>query len=83
MDIEFLDELPPSLSGRKRDPVLVEFADALRANPGKWAPYPKPIKNGGNHAVQINMGRYPTLGIGFRAVCRQGTCYVGYVGDQA
>lgn len=37
-EFHFVDALPP----RKRDgdPVLREFVDALRAQPGRWAKYP-------------------------------------------
>lgn len=44
MKLEFHDQAPKrNLGGRRLDPLLVEFLAALKANPGKWAQYPKPV----------------------------------------
>jgi hypothetical protein len=41
MKIEFHDAPPPKNPGRPLDPLLVEFMEALKANPGKWAKFPE------------------------------------------
>lgn len=54
MNFELLDEPPPQLPkggasghvhGNQPDPLLVEFADCLRANIGLWAAWPKVTRN--------------------------------------
>lgn len=40
VEFRFVDELPAVPSDRRGDPLLSEFADALRARPGEWAEYP-------------------------------------------
>jgi hypothetical protein len=56
----FVDDLPPVPSDRRGDPLLVEFADALRYYPGRWAEYPYPsLSNVGARSLarRINTGR--------------------------
>jgi hypothetical protein len=43
-DFRFIDALPPAPSDRRGDRLIADFADALRANPGRWAEYPYPSK---------------------------------------
>jgi hypothetical protein len=46
IQFEFVDDLPrrsggDNGGGRPPDPLVVEFAQALRATPGQWAKWPK------------------------------------------
>lgn len=66
--IEFLDELPTSNRTVEQKPEVVEFMDALRANPGKWAQFPLERKT------------KPNLGDGFAVKRRNGVLYVSYDG---
>ena len=86
-EFEFVDELPSkSDNGRIPHPVYVEFASALRDNPGQWAKWPRPIAYNGigttawriNHGVK---GAPPSLITGeFEAATRAGVLYVRFVG---
>jgi hypothetical protein len=40
MEIEFVDELPGRTRSDNQSAEMQEFAEALRANPGKWAMWP-------------------------------------------
>jgi hypothetical protein len=45
-EFEFVDDIPEERSGgsnggRRPDPLVVEFAQALRATPRQWAKWPK------------------------------------------
>lgn len=79
--IKFIDELPESRNNvQKRKRELVEFADALRANPGRWAEYPGPIAAASVYARcnQIRNGSlasFPTKGE-FEAAVRERRLYV-------
>lgn len=37
---EFVDDVQQGRRGPVTPPILYAFADALRANPGRWAKYP-------------------------------------------
>lgn len=84
--VEFLDELPVTArkgGGRKTDKVLVEFADLLKSNPGKWAKYPKDLskKSAGTAASTINNRKAASFRDGkYEAATRDGVVYVKYVG---
>jgi hypothetical protein len=53
MDIEWAD--PPART-RAGDEVYVEFAQALRDNPGRWAKWPKTYDNpSSTHAIRRNI----------------------------
>ena len=89
---EFVDELPKRGArggGQKPQRVLVDFAAALRENPGQWAKWPKPVSavNAPSTAARINNGHPGTpsvLSTGeFEACTRDGVCYVRFVGGAA
>ena len=61
-NFEFVDELPEGGGGgsRGRTPILRRFAEALRANPRKWAKYPFEFSSPGaafSTASRINTGK--------------------------
>lgn len=89
---EFVDNLPNGNEkfGNKPDPLIVEFAEALRSRPNSWAKYPRPTKSKGSiQALKwlINTGNdrapKPFRGGGFEATARDGVMYVRYVGGVA
>jgi hypothetical protein len=58
LNLEFHDAPPPTGAGRPLDPLMVKFLEVLKANPGKWARFPKPtttstasLKKLGYHAT--------------------------------
>ncbi len=78
-----IDELPASSYTDRVDILLRQFADALRANPGKWGEWPKPQARGSAHSTgfQIRKGIHGSFPGGeFDATARQGKLYVRYVG---
>lgn len=80
MDFEFVDDLPYT-SGCKPDPLIVEFAAALRANPGRWAKYPKDMtaksmRSLASSITNSNKSCPPALREGFEGACRSGVLYV-------
>jgi len=81
---EFLEELPSHGSAnRPGDQLLTEFADALRAHPGMWAAWPRPVANSTAQTVgsYIRGGRYVSLPANeFEGRYRGGVAYVRYVG---
>lgn len=89
MTFEFVEELPErEVSARaKPNPVLMEFAQALRDNPNQWAKYPRRNSSRTSCAAtarNIN-GKLPSCPIafrdgGFEAANRGGVCYVRFVG---
>ena len=84
MVTEFVDELPPSGGRRSAEDreLLTRFAADLKANPGRWAPYPLPQSHQGARACgsRISHGRMKTFPAGFEAVTRRKVLYVRYVG---
>ncbi len=68
-NVQFLDALPTSNRKVEQKPEIVEFMEALRANPGRWAEFPLPRKT------------KPKLGDGFEVAHRNGVLYVSFVGD--
>jgi hypothetical protein len=42
LNLEFHDAPPPTGAGHPLDPLMVKFLAVLKANPGKWARFPKP-----------------------------------------
>lgn len=89
MSFEFVDELPSRRGPGVTDPILVEFAEALRANPGRWAKYPVELSRGSRAAVSSTITRNagtcpkPFRGGGFQSRIVTGVVYVRYVGVSA
>lgn len=87
-NFEFVDNIPSrGKGGRRVDPVLIEFAEALRDNPGRWAKYPHtPTSQAGASATAhlIRAGHpsaaKPFRGGDFDAAVRQGVLYVRFIG---
>jgi hypothetical protein len=86
MDIEWAD--PPSSSGRVGDRVYIEFAQALRDNPGRWAKWPRTYANPTSvYAVRKNLldgdRRAPSAFRGgkWEAVVRGKVLYVRFLGS--
>lgn len=80
-------EDPPRLlnGGGKAALDLVAFAEALRAEPKRWAVWPRSHASDGarqNAAHRIKRGQFGSLGEGFDACIRNGVLYVRYVGDE-
>lgn len=80
---EFVDDLPPT--GRERSALIAEFADALRANPSRWAKYPLALSkiSAQVYATHINNGngRGPKdLISGFEAKATRGALFVRFIG---
>ena len=81
---EFVDDLPPTR--REKSALVAEFADALRANPSRWAKYPLAISEGAtrSYAAFINTGnsRGPKDLISgeFEAKTTRGTLFVRFIG---
>jgi hypothetical protein len=86
---EFLDHDPRTgtVRGRADDPIIPEFVGALRANPERWAKYPRQPKNpasAGSLASRIRDGQvkpFRTKEGRFEAVSRDGDVYVRYMKD--
>lgn len=80
MSIEFVDELPPQRpSPWQRRREIREFADVLRANPGRWAKYPTVLAatSVSTRAHQIRKGALEAFPHGgFDATVREGVLYV-------
>ena len=83
-EVEFVDKLPPgigawdSFSRREAE----HFAEALRANPGRWAVHPGgPRNESAARALssRINRGKIAAFAEGFEAAARQGTVYVRFL----
>jgi hypothetical protein len=78
----------PTTGPTLADPTLVAFADTLRANPYRWAVYPRPLTNGSANATAraIKTGVRETFAPAgtFEALTRmvdgQRRLYVRYVG---
>lgn len=87
MTVEFVDNLPGREVGRRHQ--LVEFADALRANPGRWGKYPRTHSNpksAYSAASAINHDKFQALlGPEFEATARKEngvvSVYVRYTGQ--
>lgn len=82
-EIEFLDSPPPSNPGRPPGGAadLVEFFDALRANPGKWAKWCRPVTMASKFGVasRIKAGKFAGTERGeFKAVTRGEDVFVCY-----
>jgi hypothetical protein len=61
MEFKSVDELPSPLvrgRGRALDPILAEFAEALKEQKGRWFVFPKPVKDGTrkSYVALINKG---------------------------
>lgn len=90
--LAFLKELPAAarLRTTATSHEVQEFADALRANPGRWAAYPwsgeLTPKSRRSRACDINAGRVTApraMRCGFEAAVRDGVLYIRYVGGGA
>lgn len=88
MTVEFVDNLPGREVGRRHQ--LVEFADALRANPNRWGKYPRTHSNpksAYSAASAINHDKFQALsGPEFEATARKEngvvSVYVRYTGKK-
>ncbi|MCM6776240.1 hypothetical protein NDR87_18900 [Nocardia sp. CDC159] len=83
VEFEFVDELPAK-TGRGRDWLLDAFAEALKARPGQWARWPKPLMDSTakTYVSAIGKGRLRPFPVGeFEAVVRFDVLYVRYVGE--
>lgn len=84
---EFVEELPGAEDhiGRAASPLplLIEFAAALKTNPGVWAKYPIPVKMAYTVAWRINTQTDPAIAFrgdpGFEAATRKKVLYVRWV----
>lgn len=82
---EFIDELPgtESHTGRAASSLLIEFAAALKANPGVWAKYPIPVKMTYSVGWRINTQTDCAVAFrgdpGFEAATRKRVLYVRWV----
>lgn len=88
MSFEFVDELPSRRGPGATDPILVEFAEALRANPGRWAKYPVELAPTSRSTVSSSITTNancpkPFRGGGFQSRIVTGVMYVRYVGTSA
>lgn len=88
LQVEFVDFTDP----QRQDAAerTREFAEILRANPGRWAKWPNPMakRSARSRASDINVRRIPgcpkaLLRGGFEARCRNGELFVRYVGGRA
>jgi hypothetical protein len=60
MELEFVDEPPQTVNSRwRRDGIAQQFAEALKANPGKWARYPGSIKS--TSSLSVYRRNFPDL----------------------
>jgi hypothetical protein len=80
---KFVDDLPPAtLNNRRSDPLVKEFAETLRGNPGRWSEYPHTFSSNpgaSSFAYRVNNGYGPVpLRGGFEAVARQGVVFVRF-----
>lgn len=90
LTVEFVDFDDERTVKGQNDPALAVFADALRAHPGRWAKWPKPLGAASSMAVRINYpgrrGTRPPAPISapeFEARTSQGVLYVRCTpGDQ-
>lgn len=88
-NVEFVDTLPGREVGRRHQ--LVEFAEALRQNPGKWGKYPRTHSNpksAYSAASAINHDKFTALsGPEFEATARKEagvvSVYVRFTGKAA
>jgi hypothetical protein len=86
--IEFVDT-PPGVARASHIPMLEEFANALRANPGRWAKYPLSLTatQASSLSCRINAGRKPGTPIifmpdgkgSFQSIARRGRVYARFV----
>ncbi|TDK87545.1 hypothetical protein EUA02_26835 [Mycobacterium paragordonae] len=88
LQVEFVDFTDP----QRQDAAerTREFAEILRANPGRWAKWPNPMakRSARSRASDINVRRIPgcpkaLLRGGFEARCRNGELFVRHVGGRA
>lgn len=86
MSFEFVDELPLKGGNGTTHPILVEFAEAIRTNPGRWAKYPIELSPRTRASVSSTITRNvatcpkPFRGGGFQSRIVAGAMYVRYVG---
>lgn len=82
--VDFPDDPKPTLAE-----LTAEFADVLRANPGRWAKWPVPMapRSARTRAAGINHQRQDcpkaVRGGGFEARTQAGVLYVRYIGPAA
>lgn len=86
-DFKFVDELPSGHIGKPPDPLLQQFADALKTKPGIWAEWPKSSTPSTLTSLVTRINHYWKPGCpiafkagGFEARYRDGMLYVRYKG---
>ncbi len=85
-EFKFIEGDPPSIQGHSK---LAAFAEALRANPGKWAEYPTAVTPavGRNYSAEINKASQKApksfQGGGFEATAPKGVLYVRFIGGES
>lgn len=81
---EFVDDLPPTW--KERSALVAEFADALRANPSRWAKFPLALSESTarGYATHINArnshGPKVLISGEFEAKATRGTLFVRFIG---
>ena len=81
---EFVDDLPPTW--KERSALVAEFADALRANPSRWAKFPLALSESTtrSYATHINArngsGPKDLISGEFEAKSTGGTLFVRFIG---
>ena len=92
LNVEFVDFEQPDRHVKNRDPIIAEFAQVLRANPGRWAKWPKPMAPTSassmaariNHPERRDWTPQPLRPPEFEARTSRGVLYVRYqTGDQS
>jgi hypothetical protein len=92
MTVEFV-QAPPSKGGSRApyvaDPAMQQFAKALRANPGRWAKWPRKLTPIQARSVshRLNAGRKPGTPLiflpdregSFQGTARNGQVYARFV----
>lgn len=83
-EFRFFDSVPAKDHSTRRS-ILERFADALKANPGRWSPWPTKINETSarvyTNGVNTHRGGCPPAlrDPGFEAAHRAGVAYVRYV----
>ncbi|MFE3059087.1 hypothetical protein [Nocardia sp. NPDC059239] len=81
---QFVSEIPPRRGHYGKHDVSVQFAQALRSNPGQWAVWPGSLSPKSVYAIasRINRGQNKAFPVGeYEAAGREGVVYVRYIGS--
>lgn len=85
LEVEFVEFDDDERTIRGHDPVVEAFTATLRANPGRWAKYPKPLSmnSASPMARRINQALSPAFADGtFEARTRRGELFVRHTGGK-